>query len=417
LDLHSIKFHFITFSLFGMKKATRSHTKKHNRILVLKTIFDHKSISRAEIARATNLTRTTVTDIITVLLDEGLVEEIGMGESHGGKTPILLSLAEDSRYLIGLDLTHSEFRASVINLRGKICDTVNKPVKDKRDNDALTLVYQTLDQLMETAYRPLVGIGVGTPGLVDSDKGEVINAVNLGWENLYLAELLQDRYGLPVFILNDSQAAAMGEYVYGAGHLSENNLIVINVRHGLGAGIVIKGQIFQGDGGGAGEIGHIVVQEGGLPCRCGNYGCLETIASKQALVKKVKQLAWQSPGSGFNLSTQEVDLDIICQAFSANDPQIQEIVLETARYLGIAISTMVATLNIEKIVLVGDMTCFGDPWLQVIRETMLTNTLIRMAKDTQVEIGQLGNDSVILGASAMLMNDYSLLFMHQFLQN
>lgn len=397
-----------------MKKATRQHTKEHNRILVLKTIFDHCEISRAEIARTTSLTRTTVSEIIAALLEEGLVSEVGVGESQGGKSPILLSLAEDSRFLIGLDLAHSEFRGAIINLRGKICETVSTPVEERGGEEALALVFQTLDLLLSTNYHPVVGIGVGTPGLVNTREGTVIHAVNLDWQNLPLAELLQARYNLPVTVLNDSHAAAMGEYTYGEGHLSESNLVVVNARQGLGAGIVIKGSLFQGDGGGAGEIGHLVaVSEGGLPCRCGNYGCLETVASVQAVIRRVRALSSQPVSAGSSLASAEINLKTICQALEAGDSRVREIVLESAYYMGIAISALVGSLNIQKIVLSGDMTCFGEPWLQFIRETINQKALSRLARDTRVEVGQLGRDSVLLGASAMLANNYALLFLNQ----
>lgn len=396
-----------------MKKATRQHTKEHNRILVLRTFFNNDSISRAEIARTTGLTRTTVSEIVAALLEEGLVSEIGVGESQGGKSPILLSLAENSRYLIGLDLAQSEFRGAVVNLRGQVCATVSTPVNDLCGEDALELVYQTLDQLMASGFLPLVGIGVGTPGLVNSRDGIVINAVNLDWKDLPLADLLKARYQLPVYVLNDSQAAAMGEYTYGENQLSESNLVVVNARHGLGAGIVINGRLFLGDGGGAGEIGHVVVQKDGKQCRCGNYGCLETVASAQALVKQAMQLAGQSGNTTKLGSSQEINLQALYEAFATGDPQVRQMVLEAGRYLGYALAAMVGTLNIQKIVLSGDMTCFGDAWLDVIRETVSKNTLSRLGRDTQVEIGQLGREGILLGASAVLANNYSLLFLHQ----
>ncbi len=394
-----------------MKKATQQQTKEHNRNLALKTIFGHASISRAEIARITSLTRTTVSDIVSELIAEGLVNEIGVGESLGGKSPILLSLVEDSRCLIGLDLAQNQFMGAVVNLRGQIRKMVTLPVNDRRGGEALALVYEMLDQLMQTVCQPMVGIGVGTPGLVNTNEGVVVNAVNLDWQDLPLAHLLEERYHLPVSVLNDSQAAAMGEYTYGEEHTSDSSLIVINARHGIGAGIVINGRLFQGDGGGAGEIGHVVVApEGGLPCRCGNRGCLETVASAQALVKRTQMLASQTAGTQLPHSPQSITLDAIEQAFAADDPLARQVVLDAGRYMGLAISSLVGTLNIQKIVLTGDMTRFGAAWLEAIRSTVAQTTLARLAQGTQVEIGQLGANGVILGASALLANDYALLF-------
>jgi N-acetylglucosamine repressor len=401
-----------------MQKATRQYTKEHNRNLVLKTIIEHDSISRAEIARITKLTRTTVSDIVADLIEEGLVSEIGIGSSLGGKSPILLSLVEDSRYLIGLDLAHNQFRGAIVNLRGRVQELVTQPVNSTNGDEALGLVYDILDQLMKSAYLPLVGIGVGTPGLVNIAQGMVLDAVNLDWKDLPLARLLQERYHLPVYILNDSQAAALGEYTYGQGHAPESNMIVINARHGIGAGILIHGNLFQGDGGGAGEIGHVVVvPEGGELCRCGNRGCLETVASVQALVKQVQSLAAGCDHHPLPSSPPEITLNSIEQAFAQNDPLVTQLVLATGHYLGMAISNLVGSLNIQKIVLTGDMTGFGKPWLDAIQERISKTTLPRMAQETQVEIGQLGVNSIILGASALLANNYALLFSPQSLRS
>jgi len=399
------------FMVIPMQKATRQHTKEHNRNLVLKTIIEHDSISRAEIARVTSLTRTTVSDIVADLLAEGLVSEIGVGESIGGKSPILLSLEEDSRYLIGLDLAHNQFRGAVVNLRGKIRELVTLPVNSTNGNEALALVYEILDRLIKASTVPLVGIGIGTPGLVNITEGLVVNAVNLDWKDLPLAALMEEHYHLPVSILNDSQAAAMGEFTYGQGHSAESNLIVINARHGIGAGIVIQGQLFHGDGGGAGEIGHVVVvPEGGMLCRCGNRGCLETVASAQALVKQVQGFIPQSIQTHSSQAPHEISLDMVAQAFTNGNLEVRRAVLETGRYLGMAISNLVGTLNIQNIVLTGDMTRFGESWLEAIREMITTATLTRLAQETQIEIGQLGENSIILGASAVLANNYTLLF-------
>jgi N-acetylglucosamine repressor len=401
-----------------MQKATRQFTKEHNRNLVLKTIIESESISRAEIARITSLTRTTVSDIVTDLLSEGLVSEVGIGSSLGGKSPILLSLDEDSRYLIGVDLAHNQFRGAIVNLRGKIRKLVTLPVNSTNGDQALELVFNILDQLVSSRYVPLVGIGIGTPGLVSISEGLVLNAVNLDWKDLPLASLIEQRYHLTVYILNDSQAAAMGEYTYGQGHSSESNLIVINARHGIGAGILIHGNLFQGDGGGAGEIGHVVVvPDSGQQCRCGNRGCLETVASAQALVKQAQLLATQAAEIQLPTSPPEITLDSIEQAFINNDPLVRQMVLATGRYIGMAISNLVGSLNIQKIVLTGDMTCFGKPWLEAIQEMISKTALPRLAQDTKIEIGQLGVNGIILGASAMLANNYALLFNPQVSRN
>ncbi len=399
---------------FLMEKATRQHTKEHNRALVLRTIFAHEQISRAEIARVTKLTRTTVSSIVSDIITEGLVEEVGVGTSYGGKNPILLSLVEDSRWMIGLDLSHNEFRGAIVNLRGVICDVIAMSIEGYDGDDALEILYQIVDRLIKkAATHPLLGIGVGTPGLVNTQEGVIINAVNLNWKDLPLTHLLQERYNLPVYVLNDSQAAAIGEKTFGKGYSPEESMVLINIRHGIGSGIIIHGSLFQGDGGCAGEIGHIVVvKEGGELCRCGNHGCLETVASAQALIKKARAGIKDFPESILPHEPKQINLAAIQKAFNANDPFAQRLVFDTAHYIGMVISDVVSILNIQKIVFVGDMTCFGEPWLNAIRNSAQKYSLQKPILNTKIEIGQSGENSIILGATVILATDYSLLFTH-----
>jgi glucokinase-like ROK family protein len=392
-------------------KATHQKTKQHNRDLVLKTIFAKQPVSRAEIARITKLTRATVSDMITSFMNEGLVEEIGLGSSIGGKNPILLSLAAESRYMIGLNLAQDKFIGAVVNLLGEIKDTVEIPVSDTDGKQALQYVYQILDQLFAKNWKPVVGIGVGTPGLVNTRDGIVLNAVNLDWQDLPLANLLKNRYHLPVSVLNDSQANAIGEFVYGGGHEPDGNLVVVNVRHGIGAGILINGQLFQGDGGSAGEIGHLMVQENGILCRCGKHGCLETVSSANAVVHRAQEMIIDYPDSSLSKDPAKITLDAIVNAFRNHDALAELVAKDAARYLGFSLANLVGTLNIQKIVLTGEMSRFGNAWLDVIKESMKQAGLTRMVQETELEIGKLDYRGYILGASAlMLLEDYSLLF-------
>ncbi len=386
-----------------MQKATRQQTKEQNRNLVLRLFFEHASISRAEIARITHLTRTTVSDIVADLIDEGLVAEVGMGSSTGGKTPILLSLVENSRYFIGLDLAYNKFSGAIINLRSQISNLICLPADGLGGEASLQALFTMLDQLTRTPCKPILGIGVGAPGLVNSREGRVINAVNLGWSDLPLARILEERYGLPVVLLNDCQAAAMGEFIYGKSRPAPNNMIVVRAGHGIGAGIILNGQLFQGDGGAAGEIGHVVaVHEGGLPCRCGNTGCLETVASASAVAQQAQQLGL---GSG------ETTLDLLKAALERGDTDALRLVSRAGRYMGLAIASLVGMLNVEHIVLMGEMTRFGEPWLNAIREAVNGAALKRLTQNACIHSASLSDDAVLLGAAASLASDYSMLFL------
>lgn len=178
---------------------------------------------------------------------------------------------DDSRHAIGIDLASGEFRGAVVNLRGEIRHRAALPLHGRDGDAALALVYELIDRLIAASSSSLLGIGIGTPGLMDPMKGIVRQAVNLDWQDLPLRSLLRKRYGLPLYVANDSQVAALAEFTFG-GRNATDNLVVIKVEHGIGAGIVLNGRLFHGDAFGAGEIGHVVVTDNNLQCRCGNRG-------------------------------------------------------------------------------------------------------------------------------------------------
>jgi len=391
----------------ALQKATQQQTKTYNSRLVLKTIYDRRQVSRADVARMTNLTRTTVSDLVTELQDRGLVEEIGLGQSMGGRSPVLLSVVDNARHLISLDLGNDELRGAVVNLRNEVLRTASLPVESSGGDEALASVYELIDRLVSSTNQPLLGIGIGTPGLVDTTEGVVHRAVNLDWRNLPLGKLLETRYDLPVYVANDSQLAALARYMFG-GEKYHANLVVVRVEHGIGAGIVLNGELFQGDGHGAGEIGHIAIVENGTRCRCGNLGCLETVASVPAVLKRASTLARSEPSSLLNTLTprgESITIDTLRQAFEAGDPQARQVIEELGRYLGIAVAGLVGTLNIGHVAIVSELACFGEPLAGTIEEVMLRRSLPALAQDTEVELIDSHPDIVILGASALLLTN------------
>lgn len=391
--------------MFSAAKATRAQTKSHNKSLIFKTIYDHGQISRADVARVTHLTRPTVSSTVVELIEEGLVAEVGQGPSEGGKPPILLSVIEDSRHLIGIDLANSEFRGAVIDLRGKIIHRCALPVNDHDGEAALQLVYQLVDDLTAAVTSPLLGIGIGTPGLMNPDAGVVRKAVNLDWQDLPLRDLLAERYGLPVYIANDSQVAALGEFTFGRSQPT-SSLVVVKVGRGIGAGIVIDGQLYYGDGNGAGEVGHIRVVDNGLVCRCGNTGCLETVVSSRVLINQAKEIMQQNPQSllhRFAASPAEVNTDVILLAFAAGDPDLQRVVATMGRYLGIALANLAGILNIKQIAIAGSLARFEAGLVDPARQEMHRWVQPTQANETSVTVANLGTDIVIFGAAALLL--------------
>ena len=300
-----------------MEKATRQQLKDHNTQLVLRTVFQHPLTNRAEVARQTGLTKTTVSEIIANLLEVGLVEETGVGSSAGGKPPTLLNPVARARQVICLDLESKEFRGALVDLTGQLENRINIPAEGLTSEAALKRVFVLIESLLAAADTPILGIGVGSPGLVDAKGERILYSVNLSWRDIPLGPMLQERFSLPVYISNDSQAAALAEYIYG-NRPSTDNMVLIKSGQGIGSGIIIQGEIFRGDGFGTGEIGHLRVVENGPTCTCGNSGCLEAVASNRALVAQALQSGRLDP-TLIGRPEDEVFLHLV-EAFCQGNP-------------------------------------------------------------------------------------------------
>jgi N-acetylglucosamine repressor len=365
------------------EKATHQQTRNFNQQLVLRAVYDHSPLSRADLARLTGLTRTSVSDLVAGLLDEGLIAEVGRGQSSGGKSPILLSVAPDGRHLIGLDLGEATFSGAVVNLRGEILRSLDLPLEGRNGEAAIDLVFQLVDALL--------GIGIGAPGVIDSRTGTVHWAVNLDWAELALGPLVERRYGVPAVVANDSHAAALAELTFFR-RPRPTNLVVIKIGRGVGAGVILNGQLFQGDGYGAGEFGHVSTGSDGAQCRCGRAGCLETVTSMRALV----DAATAVDGS-------ITDENTLVAAFRAGVESVRRVVLAGARELGVAVGWLIGVLNVRHVLLVGPVAALGDDWLDEVRRSARSSVLALLARDTQIEFGHVHDDVVVLGASALLM--------------
>jgi predicted NBD/HSP70 family sugar kinase len=372
-----------------MQKATRQQTKHTNTTLVLKTIYQHQTISRAHLARLTGLTRTTISEIMDDLLADGLVREEGMGESQGGKPPIQVGLAAEARGLACLDVSKDLLTGAITDLRGRILARGELALQGRTGEAALQRVYQLLDQLIPAARNPLLGIGVGAPGRIDSSQGVIRQSVHRGWSDLPLRDLIEARYGCHTYIANDSHIAALGEYTFGGRRLP--NLILIDVGEGIGAGMVLGGQIYSGDGFSAGEIGHISVDISGEVCACGNRGCLETYASTRAILNKARQ------------AVGPLSLVELRRSFECGNPAVAALFGTAAASLGASIANVIGLMNIQHIVLAGEIIGLGEAFLGLVRAEAQKRVLPAMAAAAQVSLSSLGDDIVLLGAAALVL--------------
>lgn len=372
-----------------LAKATLRETREHNERLVLATIYDDGPVSRAEVARLTGLTRTTVSDVVEGLLHNGLAREIGRGPSTGGKAPILLEVPDTARLLVGVDLGDRVFSAATVSLRGEILQRAEIPSEDADGDAAVELALELIERILAAAHGKVLGIGIGAPGLVKTSDGVVIRAVKRDWRQLPLGALVAQRFSLPVHVANDSQAAALAEYVFGAAR--GRNLVTVKVGEGIGAGLVLNGVLFEGDGFGAGEIGHTVVDPDGDLCRCERRGCLETVASARAVLTRLEAVLGRP-----------MTLDSAVAAYAAKDERVDAVVLEAGRRLGFALAGLIGALHVRRIILAGTMAAFGGRWLEAVHEAAASRSLAALADDTTFELGPI-DDIVVLGASALLM--------------
>ena len=302
----------------------------------------------------------------------------------------MLEVPPGARYVVGIDLGERAFRGAIVDLNGEMVRVAEVPAGDSNGERALQRVYQLLDQLLTSSARPVLGIGIGTPGLIDTADGTVVQAVNIDWRAVPLGALVGARWGLPVYVVNDSQVAALAEHAFGP--VRRPNLVVIKVSGGIGAGLVLDGTLYQGDGPGAGEIGHTIVVPGGPECQCGRRGCLQTVASTRAVLGRI----------GAARGTPPTPLEDARAAFESGDEIVRDIVLQAGARLGSAIAGIVGTLSVHHIVLVGTMPSFGEPWLAAVRAEMSQVALPALLRDVSVELGQ-ADDIVIVGSAALLV--------------
>ena len=382
-----------------MEKATRHQTKDHNSRLVLKTIYRAGEISRADIARRTGLTRPTVSSLVAALIDDALVVETGQGLSAGGKRPTLVAIDDQHHHVLTLDLSGDDYRGALLTLRGRVIQRAACSAAGLRGERSLDCVYRLVDELRPAGS--LLGIGVATPGLVDPQRGIVLRAVNRGWIDLPLRQMLTEHTERPVYVANDSHMAALAEYTYGA--VTGSNLIVIRAGQGIGAGVILDGRPFYGDGFGAGEIGHVVIDPAGELCSCGNRGCLETTSSTRAILRR----AAEADRSGSALAGDPPTWERFAAAVAARDPLAVEIAAAAGCHLGAAVAHLVGAYNVQTIVMAGRIADLGDTLLNAVRAEMRRRVLPAMADATTIRYTSLGDragDIIILGCSALVLH-------------
>lgn len=342
---------------------------------MLQTLYHRGSMSRADLARETGLTRVTISDLVAESIMDGVVHEIGVREAAGpGKPPIVIDFDRGGHQVIGMDLSGATaFEGAVLDLGGRILSHRSRPLPPDLDGERTYAMVRGLAQeLVAATDRPVLGVGIGTPGVVSPD-GTVVSAPNLLWSDMPLAARLTADLQLPVIVRNDANAAVLTEYTLGD---APSDVMLIRIGRGVGAGVIAGAQPVVGARFAAGEIGHVVVgADGGPLCVCGRHGCLE---------------AW--------VSIPRLNADI------AAEPARREMLLaEAGTRLGMAIAPIVAALDLSEILLAGPEDMLGGSFADAATRALHARTLEGVFADVRVRLS--AQEGIVMrGAAVMVLS-------------
>ncbi len=359
-------------------KVLPEHARTHNRSLVLQTLYRAGQVSRADIARETGLTRVTISDLVAGLIAEGLVVELGQrDDSRPGKPAVLLDMNRAATQIIGVDLSeHAVFRGAVLDIDGVVLASAEVPLAASRGDEATSKVLDLVDRLVALATAPVLGIGIGSPGIVDPG-GVVITAPNLGWFDLELQRIIGERTALPVFVANDANVAVLAEHGFGN---ADGDMMLVKVGHGVGSGLLVAGALVFGSRFAAGEIGQVMVgTDGGAEAPYDREKCLE---------------AW--------LAVPRLESRVAAAAI-AGEP-VAPVLREAGQRLGVALAPIIGALNLSEVVLSGPTELLGGPLIDAVGETIRNRTMAGFHSDATLRMTDLGRDIVVRGCAVMVLS-------------
>ncbi|WP_341946017.1 ROK family transcriptional regulator [Microbacterium sp. LWH11-1.2] len=359
--------------LRSRSKVLPEHARGHNRALVLQTLYHAGAMSRADLSRETGLTRVTISDLVAEFIADGIVIEMGVREAVGpGKPPILIDIDRIGHQILGLDLSGpTAFEGAVLSLDGDVLERREVARPESPDGDAVYAATLELARtLVAASTQPLLGVGIGTPGVVRPD-GVVLSSPNLGWSNFPLEAKLSIDLDLPVLARNDANAAVLAEYTFGD---AKADFMLIKLGRGVGAGLITGSQPLLGSRFAAGEIGHVVVgTDGGPRCACGKDGCLE---------------AWLS-------------VSRMREALAADPAARDEILRDSGTRMAIAIAPIVAALDLSEVVLSGPADLLDGILIDAAIETLHARTLEGVFED--VVVRRTHQDDIVLRGTAVMV--------------
>lgn len=371
--------------------------KKKNKLIVLNTIREQEPISRAKLAQKLGLTKATVSSLVDELISEEYCYQTGLGESSGGRRPLMLQFNQHAGVTISVDIGVNYILAILTDLHGNMINEVVKQFDTNYFSKTVHEIKQIIDTfLANTESTPfgLIGIGFGVPGLVNTD-GDILHTPNLSWEDADLKGLFEKQYGVPVLVENEANAGAYGEITYDMKRNAEN-IIYISLGIGIGVGLILDHHLFRGKSGLTGEMGHMIIETDGLPCRCGSKGCWEMYASELALLTE-----FQKTEAGKNNPSLEKMIQI-----SGTNDEVKKMFERTGRYVGIGINNIINTFNPEKIIIGNRLAKAQHLLAPGIKEVIEHQTLPHLKKSVDISFSQKQQYSAALGMSAFTIEQF-----------
>lgn len=392
----------------GSQTARREPAARPNALVhdVLRLIWHEHRISRADIARRTGLSRSTVTEIVDDLLPTGLVAEVGVGPSQGGRPPIVLEFQYDAACILGVDMGAAHVAVALTDLHGQVLAWQHRlhPVRTDPAGTRALVMELTAACLAERpgSRRRLVGIGIAAPCPIDPAHPERFSELVLpDWHGENGFSEIAARFKVPLLVDNDANLGALAERWWGAGR-GVDDFAYVKVATGVGSGHFVRGEVYRGATGVAGEIGHVAIDSRGKPCLCGLRGCLATFVGAPALVERSVELLPEHPAS--TLASVPPSIEAIEHAALAGDPLAVRIVREAAGHLGIAIAGLLNLMNPRRVIIGGGLTRVGDLLLEPLRDTIRNRTLVSSLAAADVVMSELGPHSIAVGAATCLLD-------------
>jgi len=381
-----------------------------NRSIILRTIRHYGPISRSEIAKKNKISPTTVTAAVKELIRQGLVYEDGVGISTGGRKPVLVRFSSDSKFIIAVAITNSSIKIAEMNLEAKVRRQKVFPVYNLTGKLVIDYLLKSIGQFLEE-YSDLtkcIGISIISPGIINVDKGVIYENTKLKLKNIPLKEMVEKQFKLKTWLENDANAIALAEKRFGA-YKKFKNLIYITIGDGVGAGIIVNGSIFRGCRGGAGEVGHTSIDKNGIPCDCGNTGCLENYVSWPAICSKVLSSVAQGKHTMMSELVKgdisRITPSIFRDALKKNDQLAKEIMKDTAAYLATGMVNLVNLLNPDIIILGGKVAYDNQFLLSQVKKLVFQKALNILTDKLEICPTSLEKDFRMIAAATITLQE------------